>query len=168
MVYSINPATNQIIGAVKTGSVQDLQDTLERIEDVKHQWRLTPAPQRGEIVRQMRVALQEKKEDLGRLVSLEMGKILPEGLGEVQEYIDICDYALGLSRSFAGQVLPSERIDIDLGPGHFMMEQWNPLGTVGVISAFNFPVAVYGWNSALGLVCGNAMLCTGIFFNVVD
>ena len=87
-------------------------------------------------MRQMRAALDEKKMELGALVALEMGKILPEGVGEVQEYIDICDYAVGLSRSMAGSVIPSER------PGHFMMEQWNPLGTVGVISAFNFPVSI--------------------------
>jgi len=104
-------------------------------------WRETPAPKRGEIVRQMRDALNDKLEPLGALVSLEMGKILPEGKGEVQEYIDICDFALGLSRSLNGQVVPSER------PGHFMIEQWNPIGTVGVISAFNFPVAVYGKES---------------------
>jgi len=108
------------------------------MEDIKVMWRETPAPKRGEIVRQMRDALNAKLEPLGALVSLEMGKILPEGLGEVQEYIDICDYALGLGRSLNGQVVPSER------PGHFMIEQWNPIGTVGVISAFNFPVAVYG------------------------
>nr|KAJ3405913.1 Aldehyde dehydrogenase 7 member B4 [Polyrhizophydium stewartii] len=100
----------------------------------------------------MRVALNDRIQDLGKLVALEMGKILPEGVGEVQEYVDICDYALGLSRMIGGGVVPSER------PGHFMMEQWNPLGTVGVISAFNFPVAVYGWNSALSLVCGNPVV----------
>jgi len=115
-------------------------------------WRLTPAPKRGEIVRQMRVALNEKKLPLGQLVALEMGKILQEGLGEVQEYIDIADYAVGLSRMINGKIIPSER------PGHIMMETWNPLGNIGVISAFNFPVAVYGWNSALGLICGNTML----------
>ena len=98
------------------------------------------------------MALEDKKEALGKLVALEMGKIYPEGLGEVQEYLDICDYGVGLSRMIGGSVLPSER------PGHFMMENWTPLGTVGVISAFNFPVAVYGWNSALALVCGNAVI----------
>lgn len=103
----------------------------------------------------MRESLSHKRDALGKLVSLEMGKILPEGVGEVQEYIDICDYAVGLSRMFSGKVIPSER------PNHFLMEQWNPLGTVGVISAFNFPVAVYGWNSAIGLVCGNVMLWKG-------
>ncbi|KAJ3274848.1 Aldehyde dehydrogenase 7 member B4 [Terramyces sp. JEL0728] len=155
LVHSVNPATNQIIASVRTGTPQELQKSLDLIEKIKPMWRDMPAPQRGEIVRQMRVALNEKKQELGTLVALEMGKILPEGLGEVQEYIDICDYAVGLSRSLAGQVIPSER------PGHFMMEQWNPLGTVGVISAFNFPVAVYGWNSALSLVCGNAVVWKG-------
>lgn len=155
VVYSVNPSTNKIIGGVKTGTVEDLNETLQEIEKVKPMWRATPAPQRGEIVRQMREELFKHRTNLGKLVSLEMGKILPEGVGEVQEYIDICDYATGLSRMFAGQVLPSER------PGHFMMEQWNPLGTVGVISAFNFPVAVYGWNSALSLVCGNPVVWKG-------
>jgi aldehyde dehydrogenase family 7 protein A1 len=155
LVHSINPATNNIIASVRQGTPEQLQQTLKKIEKVKPMWRDTPAPVRGEIVRQMREALHQKKDLLGQLVSLEMGKILPEGLGEVQEYIDICDYAVGLSRTFAGSVIPSER------PGHFMMEQWNPLGTVGVISAFNFPVAVYGWNSALSLVCGNAVVWKG-------
>lgn len=103
-------------------------------------------------MRQMRQALAEKADPLGRLISLEMGKILPEGHGEVQEYIDICDYAVGLSRMLNGSVIPSER------PGHVMLEQWNPLGVVGVISAFNFPVAVYGWNSAIALVAGNSVI----------
>ena len=113
-------------------------------------WRETPAPKRGEIVRQMRDALNAKLEPLGALVSLEMGKILPEGKGEVQEYIDICDFALGLGRTLNGQVVPSER------PGHFMIEQWNPIGTVGVISAFNFPVAVYG-NASFVLFCSRIL-----------
>jgi aldehyde dehydrogenase family 7 protein A1 len=110
---------------------------------------------RGEIVRQMREELAANLQPLGRLVALEMGKILPEGVGEVQEYIDVCEFATGLSRMLNGAVIPSER------PGHFMMEQWHPLGIVGVISAFNFPVAVYGWNSAIGLVCGNIMIWKG-------
>jgi aldehyde dehydrogenase family 7 member A1 len=101
-------------------------------------------------VRQIGEALREKLVPLGKLVSLEMGKIQVEGVGEVQEIIDICDYAVGLSRSLNGDVIPSER------PGHFMMESWQPLGLVGVISAFNFPAAVYGWNVAISLVCGNA------------
>ena len=112
----------------------------------------TPAPVRGEIVRQVGEAFRKKKEPLGLLISLEMGKIKSEGLGEVQEYIDICDFATGLSRTLEGKVLPSER------PGHFMMEMWNPLGLVGCITAFNFPVAVAGWNAALALICGDLMV----------
>ncbi|ORX92847.1 aldehyde dehydrogenase [Basidiobolus meristosporus CBS 931.73] len=155
VVKSVNPSTNEVIGSVKTGTVNDLNETLRATEEAKIVWRELPVPKRGEIVRQMRVALNDKINDLGYLVSLEMGKILPEGVGEVQEYIDIADYAVGLSRMINGKVIPSER------PGHFMMEQWNPLGTVGVISAFNFPVAVYGWNSALSLVCGNPVVWKG-------
>uniref|UniRef100_A0A287A399 aldehyde dehydrogenase (NAD(+)) n=1 Tax=Sus scrofa TaxID=9823 RepID=A0A287A399_PIG len=112
-----------------------------------------PAPKRGEIVRQIGDALREKIQVLGSLVSLEMGKILVEGVGEVQEYVDICDYAVGLSRMIGGPILPSER------PGHALIEQWNPVGLVGIITAFNFPVAVYGWNNAIAMICGNACLC---------
>lgn len=155
IVDAINPADGSVIGRVQTGTVQELDETLKKMEAIKVMWRETPAPKRGEIVRQMRDALNDKLQPLGALVSLEMGKILPEGKGEVQEYIDICDYALGLGRSINGQVVPSER------PGHFMIEQWNPIGTVGVISAFNFPVAVYGWNSAIALVCGNPVVWKG-------
>ncbi|KAF9980079.1 Alpha-aminoadipic semialdehyde dehydrogenase [Mortierella antarctica] len=155
IVDSVSPADGSVIGRVQTGTVEELNETLKKMEDVKVMWRETPAPKRGEIVRQMRDALNEKLEPLGALVSLEMGKILPEGKGEVQEYIDICDFALGLGRSLNGKVVPSER------PGHFMIEQWNPIGTVGVISAFNFPVAVYGWNSAIALVCGNPVVWKG-------
>ncbi|EPY75952.1 alpha-aminoadipic semialdehyde dehydrogenase-like isoform 2-like protein [Camelus ferus] len=111
-----------------------------------------PAPKRGEVVRQIGDALREKIQVLGSLVSLEMGKILVEGVGEVQEYVDICDYAVGLSRMIGGPILPSER------PGHVLVEQWNPVGLVGVITAFNFPVAVYGWNNAIAMICGNACL----------
>ncbi|KAF9373061.1 Alpha-aminoadipic semialdehyde dehydrogenase, partial [Podila verticillata] len=134
IVESLNPADGTVIGRVQTGTVEELNETLKKMEDIKVMWRETPAPKRGEIVRQMRDALNEKLEPLGALVSLEMGKILPEGKGEV---------------------VPSER------PGHFMIEQWNPIGTVGVISAFNFPVAVYGWNSAIALVCGNPVVWKG-------
>ncbi|RKP05979.1 Seabream Antiquitin and elucidation of Its substrate specificity [Thamnocephalis sphaerospora] len=155
VVESLNPATGEVLGRVTTGTTKELDETLSEMESAKEIWREIPAPQRGEIVRQMRVALNAKKEPLGQLVALEMGKIYQEGLGEVQEYIDIADYAVGLSRMINGKVIPSER------PGHFMMEQWNPLGVVGVISAFNFPVAVYGWNSAVGLVCGNPILWKG-------
>lgn len=106
-------------------------------------------------MRQIGMAFREKQEALGKLIALEMGKIVSEGQGEVQEFIDICDYATGLSRILGGKVLPSERAN------HFMMEQWNPLGLVGCITAFNFPVAVYGWNAAIGLVCGNSMVWKG-------
>ena len=117
---------------------------------VKSMWSNTPAPARGEVVRKIGERLRIHREDLGVLISLEMGKILAEGVGEVQEAIDICDYAVGLSRALNGSVIPSER------PGHLMMERWNPLkGHVGIITAFNFPVAVYFWNLALSLVCGN-------------
>ncbi|KAJ8326966.1 Alpha-aminoadipic semialdehyde dehydrogenase [Batrachochytrium dendrobatidis] len=152
VVHSINPATGKIIASTKVGTPAELQKTLDMMDKIQPMWRDTPAPRRGEIVRQMRVALNDRIHDLGKLVALEMGKILPEGVGEVQEYVDVCDYALGLSRMIGGGVFPSER------PGHFMMEQWNPIGNVGVISAFNFPVAVYGWNSALSLVCGNPVV----------
>uniref|UniRef100_A0A2K5CEU9 Aldehyde dehydrogenase domain-containing protein n=1 Tax=Aotus nancymaae TaxID=37293 RepID=A0A2K5CEU9_AOTNA len=118
-------------------------------------WGVTPAPKRGEIVRQIGDALWEKIQVLGSLVSLEMGKILVEGVGEVQEYVDICDYAVGLSRMTGGPILPSER------PGHALIEQWNPVGLVGIITAFNFPVAVYGWNNAIVLICGNVCLWKG-------
>lgn len=116
-----------------TGSLQDYNQAVDEAAKAWQAWTDLPAPQRGEIVRQIGNALREKKSDIGRLISLEMGKILSEGEGEVQEYIDICDYAVGLSRMLRGQVLPSER------PNHVLMENWNPLGAVGVISAFNFP-----------------------------
>jgi len=115
-------------------------------------WRLVPAPRRGEFVRMLGETLRARKEDLGRLVSIECGKILSEGLGEVQEMIDVCDFAVGLSRQLYGLTMPSER------PGHHMREMWHPLGPVAVISAFNFPVAVWSWNAALALVCGNSCL----------
>jgi aldehyde dehydrogenase family 7 member A1 len=115
-------------------------------------WAKTPVPVRGEIVRQIGQALRDKKDALGALTSLEMGKIRSEGLGEVQEYIDICDMATGMSRMISGSVLPSER------PDHWMMEVWNPIGIVGCITAFNFPVAVSGWNAALALICGDTFI----------
>jgi aldehyde dehydrogenase family 7 protein A1 len=125
------------------------------MEAEKERWMSMPMPLRGEIIRQIGEALRAKKSALGSLISLEMGKIKSEGDGEVQEYIDICDMAVGLSRTIEGKVIPSER------PGHFMMEQWNPLGLIGVITAFNFPVAVSGWNAAIALICGNLMIWKG-------
>ena len=147
-----DPSTNETLAYVSVAGEHEYQESVDNMQKAMRAWRETPAPKRGEIVRQMRVRLDGNKEALGQLVSLEMGKIFAEGVGEVQEYIDICDYAVGLSRMLNGQVIPSER------PGHAMLEQWNPLGLVGVISAFNFPVAVYGWNSALALICGNPVL----------
>lgn len=121
----------------------------------RERWVSTPAPIRGEIIRQIGEALRAKKDPLGSLISLEMGKIKTEGDGEVQEYIDICDMAVGLSRTIEGKIIPSER------PGHMMLENWNPLGKIGVISAFNFPVAVSGWNTAIALIGGNQVVWKG-------
>ncbi|XP_054168863.1 putative aldehyde dehydrogenase family 7 member A1 homolog [Oppia nitens] len=152
VIQSICPSNNKVIAEVLTGDLQDYETTVKLAQNSWQIWADLPAPRRGEIVRQIGDALRQKKSDLGRLVSLEMGKILSEGEGEVQEYIDICDYAVGLSRMIGGQVLPSER------PDHALIENWNPLGCIGIITAFNFPVAVYGWNNALALVCGNTMV----------
>lgn len=143
---SVCPANNRPIANVTTGNVDDYEKVVQAAEEAWEIWADLPVPKRGEIVRQIGDALREKLEPLGKLVSLEMGKIVPEGIGEVQEYVDICDYAVGLSRMMAGKVIPSER------PGHQLLECWNPLGVIGVISAFNFPVAVYGWNNALAMV----------------
>jgi aldehyde dehydrogenase (NAD+) len=145
------------VDGTKIASVQQVtEDEFDVIVDKAHQafltWRTVPAPKRGEVVRQLGNALREKKADLGALVSLEMGKIIAEGEGEVQEMIDICDFAVGLSRQLYGLTMPSERQD------HHMREQWHPLGIVAVISAFNFPVAVWAWNSALAAVCGDSTL----------
>ena len=145
------------IDGTKLATVQQVTEAeYDVIVDRAHQafltWRRVPAPKRGEIVRQLAVKLREKKDDLGALVTLEMGKILAEGKGEVQEMIDICDFAVGLSRQLYGLTMPSER------PDHHMREQWHPLGVVGVISAFNFPVAVWSWNAALAAVCGDSTL----------
>jgi len=137
------------------GSNQDYEDCIAAMESEREKWMNTPAPARGEIVRQIGDEMRKMKEPLGKLVSLEKGKIVAEGLGEVQEVIDICDFALGLSRSLTGKVFPSERKD------HTLLEVWNPLGNVGIITAFNFPVAVFGWNLALSLICGNVNLWKG-------
>lgn len=154
-VKSIDPATNEVIAEVQTGSVQDLDKCLKVADDAYRQWRNLPAPYRGDIIRQIGDELRKFREPLGKLVSLEMGKIQAEGVGEVQEFIDICDYATGLSRMFAGQILPSERHQ------HVIIEKWNPIGVVGVISAFNFPNAVFGWNAAIALAVGNTVLWKG-------
>ncbi|KAK6034974.1 aldehyde dehydrogenase family protein [Cooperia oncophora] len=155
VVQSVCPANNQPIANVQNGTVEDFRISAQEVSisyDAFQQWCEVPAPRRGEIVRQIGDRLRSQLQNLGKLVSMEMGKISAEGVGEVQEYVDICDYATGLSRSLNGQILPSER------PGHALLEQWNPLGVVGVISAFNFPCAVYGWNNALALVTGNSVI----------
>lgn len=152
---SIDPATNKVIAEVQNGNAEDLENCLKIADDAYKHWRNLPAPFRGEIVRQIGEELRKFREPLGKLVSLEMGKIQAEGIGEVQEFIDICDYATGLSRMFAGQILPSERNQ------HVIIEKWNPLGIVGVISAFNFPNAVFGWNAAIALIVGNTVVWKG-------
>ncbi len=149
----LNPATGEVIGAVQFGTAADYEQAVAAMLRAKDEWAATPAPIRGEVVRRIGQRLREKQQALGQLVSAEMGKILAEGVGEVQEAVDICDYAVGLSRSLNGSVIPSER------PGHLMMERWNPLkGCVGIVSAFNFPCAVYFWNLAISLICGNVNL----------
>ena len=133
---SFSPVDGQLIGSVGKASKADYEKVIAAAEDAKHKWASIPAPKRGEVVRQIGNALRENKEALGQLVSYEMGKSLQEGLGEVQEMIDICDFAVGLSRQLYGLTMHSER------PNHRMYEQWHPVGLVGIISAFNFPVAV--------------------------
>lgn len=135
-----------------TGTLEDYNQVVEQVKAAWDVWVEVPAPQRGEVIRQISTALRKNKADLGKLVSLEMGKIIPEGEGEVHEYINICDYSVGLSRMLNGKVIPSER------PGHVLIENWNPLGSIGIITAFNFPVAVFGWNNAVALACGNTMI----------
>lgn len=154
-ITSYSPATGKPIAKVRYGTPQEYQESIAAMEAAKTAWQLTPAPKRGEIVRQIGDALREKLTPLSKLVSLEMGKIMPESIGEVQEFIDMCDYATGLSRMISGQVIPSER------PGHVILETWNPLGLLGIITAFNFPVAVFGWNCALALICGNCQIWKG-------
>ena len=149
MISSYSPVDGKLIGKVTTTSRDDYDRVIDTAQAAFKEWRKVPAPQRGEIVRQFGNKLRELKEPLGQLVSYEMGKSLQEGYGEVQEMIDICDFAVGLSRQLNGQTIPSER------PGHVMREQWHPIGIVGIISAFNFPVAVWSWNTALAWICGD-------------
>ena len=152
IISSYSPVDGKLIGQIDTATKDDFNKAIEQAEIAWKQWRLIPAPKRGEIVRQIGIALRDHKEKLGNLVSYEMGKSLQEGLGEVQEMIDICDYAVGLSRQLHGLTMHSER------PGHRMYEQYHPIGLVGIISAFNFPVAVWSWNSMLAWVCGNVCI----------
>jgi aldehyde dehydrogenase (NAD+) len=151
-IASYNPATAQELGRVRLAEEEDYDDVLWDAVKTFERWRMEPAPKRGEIVREIGEALRAAKDELGSLVTLEMGKILAEGKGEVQEMIDIAMFAAGLSRQLYGLSMHSER------PGHRMYEQWHPLGVVGVISAFNFPVAVWSWNALLAMVCGDVVV----------
>ena len=144
-----SPVDGSNLGTVRAATFEDYKKVLQTAEEAFISFRKIPAPIRGDMVRQFGNALRDKKELLGQLVSWEMGKSLQEGLGEVQEMIDICDFAVGLSRQLQGTTMHSER------PNHRMYEQYHPLGIVGVISAFNFPVAVWAWNTALAWICGD-------------
>jgi aldehyde dehydrogenase (NAD+) len=155
LIESFSPVDGSLIGKVSQTSAQDYEKVVQEAEKGFKSWRQWTAPQRGEVVRQFNEELRRLKEPLGKLVSYEMGKSYQEGLGEVQEMIDICDFAVGLSRQLYGLTMHSER------PGHRMYEQWHPLGIVGIISAFNFPVAVWSWNTALAWVCGDACIWKG-------
>jgi aldehyde dehydrogenase (NAD+) len=151
-ISSFSPVDGATIAKAKVATAADYETVIAKAQEAFSSWRLVPAPKRGEIVRQFGDALRANKTALGTLVSYEMGKSLQEGLGEVQEMIDICDFAVGLSRQLYGLTMHSER------PSHRMYEQWHPLGIVGIISAFNFPVAVWSWNAALALICGNVCI----------
>jgi len=152
VIESFSPVDGSLIAKVTTTTKDDFGTVIETAQNAFKTWRLKPAPQRGEIVRQFGLKLRELKQPLGELVSYEMGKSLQEGLGEVQEMIDICDFAVGLSRQLQGSTLHSER------PGHRMYDQYHPLGIVGIISAFNFPVAVWAWNTALAWIAGDVCI----------
>ena len=149
VIKSYSPADGNYIGSVGVASKEEYNQTIQKAQEAFIEWRKVPAPKRGEIVIQIGDELRNHKESLGKLVSYEMGKSYQEGLGEVQEMIDICDFAVGLSRQLYGLTMHSER------PNHRMYEQYHPLGVVGIISAFNFPVAVWAWNSMLAWVCGD-------------
>ena len=155
LIASYSPVDGQLIGKVKTTTKEDYEKVMDAATAAFKTFRVMPAPVRGEIVRQFGEKLREVKEPLGKLVSYEMGKSYQEGLGEVQEMIDICDFAVGLSRQLHGLTMHSER------PGHRMYEQYHPLGVVGIISAFNFPVAVWAWNTALAWICGDVCVWKG-------
>jgi len=151
-IISENPTTGKPIAAVPIATLDDFEASVDRASERFVEWRMVPAPKRGEIVRQIALELRKYKEPLGELVSLEMGKIRQEGLGEIQEAIDIADFAVGLSRQLYGLTMHSER------PGHRMYEQYHPLGVIGIITAFNFPAAVWSWNAMIAAVCGDTML----------
>ncbi len=152
IIESYSPADGALIAKIRQATADDYEKIILTSQEAFKTWRMIPAPKRGEVVRQIGDALRANKEPLGRLVSYEMGKIYQEGLGEVQEMIDICDFAVGLSRQLYGLTMSSERVR------HRMFEQWHPMGIVGVISAFNFPVAVWSWNAMLAMVCGDVVV----------
>ena len=152
VIASLNPADGEELARVRLASAPEYETVVEQAAGVFERWRMLPAPRRGQIVREIGDELRSAKDDLGALVTLEMGKILAEGKGEVQEMIDIADFATGLSRQLYGLTMPSER------PQHRMLEQWHPLGLAGVISAFNFPVAVWSWNAFIAAVCGDCVI----------
>ncbi|HVA99310.1 MAG TPA: aldehyde dehydrogenase family protein [Bacteroidia bacterium] len=171
VLESFSPADGTLIGAIKQATWNDYETVIAQAQKAFLEWRMVPAPKRGEVVRQIGNALRENKEHLGKLVSYEMGKIYQEGLGEVQEMIDICDFAVGLSRQLYGFTMHSER------ERHRMYDQYHPLGIVGVVSAFNFPVAVWSWNAMLAMVCGDVtvwkpssktMLCAIAVHHIIE
>ncbi|MFZ0389403.1 MAG: aldehyde dehydrogenase family protein, partial [Calditrichia bacterium] len=171
LLKSHSPINGELIAEVRQATAQDYEKIVAKAREAFPEWRNIPAPQRGEVVRLIGLELRKYKETLGRLVTLENGKILQEGMGEVQEMIDIADFAVGLSRQLYGLTIKSER------PRHRLMEQWQPLGPVGIITAFNFPVAVWSWNALLAAVCGDVMiwkpssqvpLCAVAIQNIVD
>ena len=151
-VVSVNPADGEPLASVTTATAEEYETVAQTSVEAFRAWREWPAPRRGEVVRQLGDELRRHKEALGRLVTLEMGKIVSEGLGEVQEMIDMADLAVGMSRQLYGLSMHSER------PRHRMYEQWHPLGPVGIITAFNFPVAVWAWNATVAAVCGDSMI----------
>jgi aldehyde dehydrogenase (NAD+) len=170
-IESYSPVDGQLIGKIAQGTWDDYEKIIAKAQEAFKTWRMVPAPKRGEVVRQIGNAIRENKEALGMLVAYEMGKSYQEGLGEVQEMIDICDFAVGLSRQLHGFTMHSER------EKHRMYDQYHPLGIIGVISAFNFPVAVWSWNAMLAMVCGDVvvwkpsskvMLCAVAVHNIVS
>lgn len=152
VISSVNPATGEVLAEIICATETEYEQVIAESQEAFTRWRMLPAPKRGEIIRQLGEEFRRYKEPLGQLISLEVGKILSEGLGEVQEAIDICDFAVGLSRQLYGKTMHSER------PDHRMYEQWHPLGAIGIITAFNFPCAVWAWNAAIAAVCGNSMV----------
>ncbi|PYI91498.1 MAG: aldehyde dehydrogenase family protein, partial [Verrucomicrobia bacterium] len=152
VIEKFSPIDGKLLAHVRTATDAEYDKTITRAQKAFEKWRVTPGPVRGETVRTLGNALRELKSELGQLVTLESGKIIAEGEGEVQEMIDICDFAVGQSRMLYGLTIQSER------PNHRLMEQWHPLGLVAVISAFNFPVAVWSWNAALAAICGDATI----------